>query len=301
MSGTRRRLVLVAVVFVTSLRPLAGAAEGEPRPLALLADGGVDESSGLAVSGRDPDLLWTINDSGHDPLLFATDRAGRALGRAVVSGATNVDWEDLAAVPAPEGDPALVIGDIGDYARARDEIALYWMPEPAIDPAVLAPIDELLATAAATRFPLVYPDGPHDAETLLIDPRGGEVLIVTKEELGRARIYRVPQPMTPDVLTTMEFVGPLPLPGLPVGAGLVTGGAVTVTGDRVVIRSYRAAFEWDVGSGQSLVEALQAVPVRRSLAGTGRGEAIAYASDGETLLMTAEGSPCPLFELSPAP
>jgi len=208
-----------------------------------LADGAVDESSGLAVSGREPDLLWTINDSGHDPLLLATDRAERALGRAVVSGATNVDWEDLAAVPAPEGEPALVIGDIGDYARARDEIALYWVPEPEIDPTVPAPIDEPLATASAARFSLVYPDGPHDAETLLVDPRGSEVLIVTKEELGRARIYRVPQPMTADVVTKMEFVGPLPLPGLPVGAGLVTGGAVTITGDRVVIRSYRAAFE----------------------------------------------------------
>lgn len=290
-------MTTLAVVMAFS-RQRSAVADGEPRRLASLADGAVDESSGLAVSGRDPELLWTINDSGDAPLLYATDRAGHALGRAIVSGAINVDWEDLATVPAGDAEPALVIGDIGDFGRERDEIELYRLPEPVIDPDDPPPLDQPIVTAPVERFPLAYPDGAHDAETLLVDPRDGEVLIVTKEVLGPAKIYRVPQPMTPGEPATMELAGLLSLPGLLLGAGLTTGGAVTAVGDRVTVRTYGMAFEWRVEAGQSLLDALMGVSARRSLAGSGRGEAIAYGSDGETLLMTAEGVPCPLFELS---
>jgi len=301
LRGAWHHLVIMTAVLAASLRPLVGVADDRPRLLASLADGDVVESSGLARSGRDPELLWTINDSGNEPVLFATDRAGQARGRVVISGATNVDWEDLAAGQRGDGEPMLVIGDIGDNGRSRDGIVLYRVSEPAVNPADPAPIEEPLASAPVERFPLAYPDGAHDAETLLISPRGDEILIVTKDKLEPAGVYRVPQTMTPGVVATLEFAGLLALPGLPFGVGLVTGGAVSIAGDRLVVRTYGAMFEWRVEPDQTLADALVAIPVRRSLAGTGRGEAIAYGDDGGTLLMTAEGSPCPLFELPPKP
>src|SRR5689334_12926657 len=65
---------------------------------AMLAD--VPEASGLTISRRHDGLLWTHNDSGNEPVLFAIDTSGRARGRVRVSARLR-DWEDISAAPAP--------------------------------------------------------------------------------------------------------------------------------------------------------------------------------------------------------
>jgi hypothetical protein len=48
----------------------------------------LDESSGVVASRRHPGLLWTLNDSGGDPVLFLTDTTGAALGSIRSAGQT---------------------------------------------------------------------------------------------------------------------------------------------------------------------------------------------------------------------
>src|SRR2546425_2345850 len=59
------------------------------------------ESSGVAVSHAHPGVLWSHNDSGDGPYLYATDLTGADRGRVLVSGAENEDWEDMALGPCP--------------------------------------------------------------------------------------------------------------------------------------------------------------------------------------------------------
>ena len=97
-------------------------------------------------------------------------RAGRAARRVAVAdldvpGAEAVDWEDLALGPGPGGRPLLYLGDIGDNREARETVDVYRVPEPRATSGATA-------TAPATRLRLRYPDGAHDAETLLVAPRG---------------------------------------------------------------------------------------------------------------------------------
>ena len=40
---------------------------------------------------------WAVNDSGDEPRLYALRKDGRDRGTLRVRGATNTDWEDLAA------------------------------------------------------------------------------------------------------------------------------------------------------------------------------------------------------------
>ena len=119
-------------------------------------------------------LLWTLNDSGGTPQVFALSRTGRLRAAVTLSGATNVDWEDIAIRGR-----TLYVGDIGDNAAQREEIAIYRFAEPA--PGTSA--------VPADRIVLRYPDGPRDAEALLIDPRTGTVVIVTKDFGGRSEVY----------------------------------------------------------------------------------------------------------------
>src|SRR5579862_6552412 len=52
------------------------------------------ESSGLQMAG---DFLWSFNDGGNPPELYRIDTATNTLLQIVkLSGATNIDWEDIA-------------------------------------------------------------------------------------------------------------------------------------------------------------------------------------------------------------
>ncbi len=85
-----------------------------------VADPEATELSGLVFSRTRPDVLWTHNDSGDVPRVFALRRDGSVLGRTQITGAEAVDWEDIATGPAPGGGALLYLADIGDNARARD-------------------------------------------------------------------------------------------------------------------------------------------------------------------------------------
>ena len=75
----------------------------------------LDESSGVAASRRQPGVLWTMNDSGNDAWIFATDTMGRDHGALAVADARNRDWEAIALGPCGTQE-CLYIADTGDNA-----------------------------------------------------------------------------------------------------------------------------------------------------------------------------------------
>ena len=135
-------------------------------------DAALNELSGLVASRTRPGLLYSHEDSGAGPQVWALRADGSVAGGWTVPGAEALDWEDMATGPSPTGEGAvLYLGDIGDNAGARPFVDVYRVPEPAFGTGVTAP---------AERLRLRYPDGPRDAETLLVDPRRGTLVIVAK-------------------------------------------------------------------------------------------------------------------------
>src|ERR1041385_7437278 len=51
------------------------------------------ENSAAAMSAWQPGVLFTINDSGNEALLFALDTPGADRGAWRVQGSTDIDWE----------------------------------------------------------------------------------------------------------------------------------------------------------------------------------------------------------------
>ena len=78
------------------------------------------ESSGLARNKSQPSL-WTHNDSGGKPELYEFDYEGKLLSTLLIPNVTNVDWEDL----AQSTDGTLYIGDMGNNANQRRDLAIY--------------------------------------------------------------------------------------------------------------------------------------------------------------------------------
>jgi hypothetical protein len=98
-------------------------------PLATL------ERSAAAVSAVAPDVVYTINDSGHDADLFAFDTTGAHRGRWTIRGARNRDWEALAVGVCGERGAAraascVYVGDVGDNERQRTALEIYRIAEP---------------------------------------------------------------------------------------------------------------------------------------------------------------------------
>ena len=238
------------------------------------------ELSGLALSRGGRRVLWTHNDSGDSARVFALAPNGRTLAEVALAGAANVDWEDIAIGPARGAGDAIYVGDIGDNLGSRPEIVVYRAREPRLRTA-RAPI---VIRAAALR--LRYPDGPHDAEALLVDPRRGGVVIVTKSFRGVARVYSAAHPSA-GATTTLRRRGRIAL-GL--GAA-VTAGSVAGDGRTIALRTYDEVFAWSWPRRRSLAAALRRRPCRasRSLLREGQGEALALTRDGRAFYTVPEG------------
>lgn len=307
----RVALAVVAVVAVGTaafatwwaLRPGSGEPVGEGAALlcgrleqertgALPA--ALSEASGLVASRRQPGVLWMHNDSGDSAVVYAIDRSGAQLGAFEVSTARAVDWEDIAVGPPAGGRPGdtLYVGDIGDNRKERSEIVVYRVSEPTVEGkpvsgggATGGRPEDSGSTRRAAQYVLRYPDGPHDAEVLLIDPVSGDLFVVTKDLQGRSGVFRSAAPLDPDATTTLEHLRTLDL-GV---AGLATGGDVSSSGDVIVIRTYTAVYVWGRRPGESVGDALGRAPCSAPRPRDLQGEAIGLDPDGAGYTTTAEG------------
>jgi len=225
-----------------------------------LESSSLDEASGLVASRDNSGVLWSHNDSGDAARLFALGAAGEHLGEYLFAGIDQVDWEDIAIGPGPTpGVDYLYVADTGDNLRRRDSIGIVRVVEPAVD-AQQEPVDVDLA--AFETFELVYPDGPRNAETLLVDPISGDVVIVSKSDV-RNHVYRVTQAqlqaqlVTGEVIT-LELVGMTTWGDTSGGGGLsgAIGGDVSAAGDEIIIKSYDTIFYYERLPGMNIAEAL---------------------------------------------
>jgi hypothetical protein len=249
------------------------------------------ESSGVAVSRAFPGVLWTHNDSGDGPYLYATDLRGTDRGALLIPGAQAIDWEDMSLGPCPTRVSAatcLYLADTGDNLEFRPFVTIYAIPEP-------APPERASDTLGITRAPAVlwlrYPDGPHDVEAVYVSPRDTALFLVSKGTRGSAiRLYRVDRSAWRTTDTTSEVVVATLVQTLDIlpsseAGRLVTGGAVRPDGRVVALRTYTEIYLFHPGVGGRLLAARDR-PCNIAGMEIG-GEAIDFLDDS-TFVMTSE-------------
>jgi len=220
------------------------------------------ESSGLVDHGP---LLFTTNDSGDGPYLYGVTKAGcrTAVITTYASGSPS-DVEALA--PGPHG--SVWVGDIGDNQARRDSVAVYHVRERGLPRQVNAP-----------RYTLVYPDGPHNAEALLIRPHSGRLYIATKSS-GGGGIYRAPKHLSRHHVNVLHRVASDPV--------LVTGGDFAPNGKHFVLRTHNWAYFYKKIGGRAHAVRL---PDER------QGEAIGYDRGSGSVRLASEGLYQPIWRV----
>ena len=272
MKMLRGALVIAALLVlearVATRQPGVAFTCEAPSGLTRVAD--LPEGSGLAASRRTPGRFWSHNDSGV-AVLVALDATGKVAGRVQVTGASVEDWEALAVGSCPGGS-CLYIGDIGDNDAERKRVTVYRVPEPA----------QTAGSVSVTGvFHATYPDGAHDAESLLVSA-DGRLHIVTKGETGPISLYRFPEALRGGEAMRLERVAELRRG--PAGKNdRITDGSVSQDGQWVVLRTTQAltfyrsaeffAGEWRA-AGQHALEGL----------GEPQGEGVAFGSDNAVYL-----------------
>ena len=241
--------VLTGVLVVPFLLGAAVAPADQAQVVFSFRDNAIVESSGLVVVDG---LVVTTNDSGDTGRVFKVDPV---TGKTV--GVTT--WADEATdveALAPDGHGGVWVGDIGDNTESRDSVQIAHVA-----------VDGPGSDVGAEVHDLTYPDGAHDAETLMRDPATGRLYVASKGPLG-GELFEVPESGD----GRMRPLGDV----LP----LATDGSFLPDGKHFVVRNYAVAAVYAFPSLEKVDQF--------ELPDQPQGEGLAVDSDG-SLLLSSEG------------
>lgn len=262
----------------------------DPVSLGTVENGELNEISGLAASRTHASVLWAHNDQGDGARVFALNTTGVDRGEFVLSGVLTEDWEDMAIGPGPSAGDWLYLGDIGDNARSRGAVAVVRLPEP--DPGSGGG-----TLSNAEHITLRYPDGPRDAETLLVDPLSGDLYVLTRAEEGTTEVFYVAADALMDD-ATLSLVANLSIGSAALSGGAtLRGGSVSPDGRRVWLRTDDHVFLLARGENESIHEALTGASCAAPTPDETNGEAI--AADNEGFFTAQEGEAATIWRVTP--
>jgi hypothetical protein len=238
-----------------------------------IAHAPIRESSGVVASRRHAGVLWTHNDKGNAPALYAIDRTGRLLAEFPVAASAD-DWEDVATDDAGN----LYVGNIGNNGAKRATLEVHRLREPnpadfksnSAQPAAPLQVDRT--------WRLRFPAQPFDCESLVV--RGDHAYVVSKKfDNTPAEIYRFPIAVAAAGDVTLEKVATLPTVTTP-----VTAADWSRDGRRLALLSRAGVHLFDVGG--DLARAANVTPTLIPVP-RGKLEGLCFTADG--LLLTSEG------------
>lgn len=252
------------------------------------------ETSGLAASCVDPNLLWALNDSGSPAELFLTDVNGTNRGKVTVKGVENVDWEDLDSFIL-DGKPYLLIADTGDNDSKRDNCWIHIVPEPAA-PKDGTPISGKVHVAWSIHFH--YEDGPRDCEAVTVDAKAGKILLLSKRT-PVPMLYELPlQPaekgkQVAKKIAQLPKVFPNTTPPYPYGSQ-PTGMSLSADGSMLAVVTYAKLFVFPRHGDEPWSAVFAREPVALHAHHLRQAESIAFSRDGKQLRVTSEGAAAPI-------
>ncbi len=306
MTSSGSELGFIGTMFILLSLPTAVGAE-EPlceRPWPVgevvgeISDEVIDESSGLSDSWLHDDRLWTHNDSGDEPRLWAMQKDATVTTEVHLIGAENVDYEDMAIAPCGADDdrPCIYLADFGDNLSRREEVVIYRFPEPDLgdDPPPTLEVTEIETLVYR------YADGPRDAEALLVHPQTRQIWVIEKTGEPIVEVFSIPEIFDQEEPHIVESVATLEIPGNIALTRMVTAGDIAPDGSEFTFRTYLHLYTHCVPDLDDFETAFSTPATQRSMnPATLQGEALTYDRGDGALWLTSENLPAPLIRMPP--
>jgi len=246
------------------------ATYGATEQTGTVGDASLNELSGIAASRRNPGVLWVMEDHAGPNEVSAIDAAGNVLGRLVLDGVVNNDWEDVAVGNCGET-TCLFVGDIGDNDHDRTWHGVLRVEEPEVS--LSGGLDLHLTPDI---FPYVFPDDGHwDSEALAVLPDGLPVLFTKEYDTEHSTAYTFPI-LDGATTVTLEERG-----RFETGSSGEGGAAATTAADlwpdasRLILRTYGHIWELTL-SADGMDDLEDAARVELHTGTERQGEAIGY-------------------------
>jgi len=197
----------------------------------------------------------SINDSGDEPVLYVMKSDGVIFHKIFISGAKNVDWEDLSF----DGD-FLYIGDIGNNRNQRKDLMIYRIPlnnswgHDYIDGKLNHNLPD---TLRADLFSFNYPDQmsfPPEKSRMNFDSEAltyadGKILILSKDRSkpyqGLSKIYEIDLSDKPSKTKLLQEIQ---LNGVSWLTGSVTG--CDYLNNKLYVLTYKRLYIFERTKGQ---------------------------------------------------
>lgn len=246
----------------------------------LIHNDKIEEASGLAASRLNKKAFWTHNDSGGKPQIYLVGEKGGNLAIVKLKGKKvhARDWEDIALGPGPKDDqPHVYVADIGDNDAKYKHKEIYRFKEPKI---TLSSIVQRKTVKEVDVIRYKYPDGKRDAETIMIDPLSRDIYVLSKRE-DSVRVYRMPNPVQPKGVYTLERVGTLHFTK-------ANAGDISPDGTKILVKNYANVYYWEKAADESPLDAFKRKPVRLTYQIEPQGESIAWTPDGQSFFTLSE-------------
>jgi len=277
----RQTLVCSLLIFTSCRHQLQKATDH------FLEDARMDETSGIAASTTNPGLYYAHNDSGDSSRFFAITPDGHLQAIYYFNGDPALplgvkDCEDIAVGPGPDTGSYVYMGDIGDNNSQRKYITIYRIKEPVLH---FPTSSVLVGHLTADPLILQYPDGPRDAETLMVDPIDKLIYIVSKRE-DSVHVYSTPLSFKARDTVTLIKNTNLYFSGR---NKWITAGDIAHKGDKILLKSYRKVYYWPRPASEPVWKTLQRPPTLLPYIIEPQGEAIGFNLEGTGYYTVSEG------------
>ena len=260
----------------------------------------------MAYSQLNQDLLWIVNDSGDEPVIYAVGTDGADRGHVRLLEAENRDWEDLVSFRL-KNEAYLLVADVGDNQAARPNVVLYILKEPSING------DQMKHPSNVNwiqKIQFIFEDGSRDCEAVAVDITDQKILLLTKRDRPPV-LYELPLVLGIRIQTAvakrLKKVDTIPSP---TAADLIedprfgrfrsqpTAMDISRDGKLVVVQTYKFAYLFPKSENDSWAAVFAARPKTVVVPKLKQTEAVCFGSDSNHLYVTSEQRPAPIYRIN---
>lgn len=247
----------------------------------------IDESSGLAVSRKYKNILWTHNDSGNAAIIYAMDFKGHDLGTFFLGGEYPRDWEDISSFIL-DGQPYLLLADSGDNHEINLTARLLIYKEPDI----YASKKKVMDPSWIIEYQ--YPKGrAYDIESVAVDITKNKILLLSKRN-KKNHLFELPLKVNPKVknqILTARRISKLDYFKRP------TAMDISADGKYAVILTYGKVYWFENTKNESWHNTLKKPTREIKYKGLFQPEAISFGKTPYQLFISSEKLPAKLLQL----